>query len=277
MAEGKKATSPSFIYGTAWKKENTVKLVRTAVRAGFTMIDTANQPRHYEESLVGEALEILSTDGISRNSLFVQTKFTPINGHDHRAPYDRTADLSSQVKQSLESSLRNLRTDRVDSYLLHGPYSYPGLVDSDWTVWRAIEDIYKSGKAGMIGVSNVTASQLATFVELAEIKPMVVQNRCFANQGWDRQVRTICQSNGIIYQGFSLLTANPYLLEHPRVVSISQKHGVQPEQIIFRFAIETNIVPLTGTTSERHMKDDLNVHHFELSHEDTEFIEKIVN
>src|SRR5207237_5126114 len=148
---------PSFIYGTAWKKDATAPLVRGAVNAGFKAIDTANQPRHYSEALVGEALAALTAEGISRDSLFLQTKFTPVNGHDHRIPYDPQASLTTQVQQSLESSLRNLGTDRVESYLLHGPYSYPGLGREDWEVWSAIEAIRDSGSAGMIGLSNVNA------------------------------------------------------------------------------------------------------------------------
>src|SRR4051812_33110702 len=113
---------PSFIYGTAWKKDATTALVRTAVTAGFTAIDTANQPRHYSESLTGEALAALAAEGHPRESLFVQTKFTSVGGQDHRVPYDSKADLRNQVAQSFESSLKNLRTDRIDSYLLHGPH-----------------------------------------------------------------------------------------------------------------------------------------------------------
>src|ERR1700757_2143885 len=143
--------TPSFIYGTAWKKEATAELVRTAVTAGFKAIDTANQPRHYSEALVGDALAALAGEGVNCDSIFFQTHFTPFNGHDHRIPYDPTVDLATQVSQSFESSLRNLKTDRVDSYLLHGPYSYPGLGAADWEVWSAIEGIYGSGRAGMIG------------------------------------------------------------------------------------------------------------------------------
>ena len=267
--------TPSFIYGTAWKKQATAVLVKTAVKAGFGAIDTANQPRHYEESLVGEALTSLASDGIRRDSLFLQTKFTPLNGHDHRVPYDPAAMLREQVRQSFESSLRNLKTDYVDSYLLHGPYSYPGLGEEDWEVWSAIEEIYRSGRARMVGVSNVNALQLATLIGQAEIKPMAVQNRCFANRGWDRHVREICKAKGIVYEGFSLLTANPNVLRHPDVIAIAQRLGVHAEQVIFRFAMQVGMVPLTGTTNLEHMKQDLRVYDIELTAADLELIETI--
>src|SRR5688500_11353640 len=114
-------TAPSFIYGTAWKKDATTELVRTAVKAGFRAIDTANQPKHYSEALTGKAMAELAKEGVSRDSLFLQTKFTPVDGQDHRIPYDPQLDLTMQVQQSFESSLQHLNTDRVDSFLLHGP------------------------------------------------------------------------------------------------------------------------------------------------------------
>jgi diketogulonate reductase-like aldo/keto reductase len=152
---------PSFMYGTAWKKEATAQLVQLAVMAGFKAIDTANQLIHYQEALVGEALQALEKQGITRDSLFLQTKFTPLNGQDHRTPYDASADLTTQVRQSFESSLIHLHTAYVDSYVLHGPYGRRGLGNADREVWAAMEALYQSGKTKMIGISNVTAEQVA--------------------------------------------------------------------------------------------------------------------
>src|SRR5215831_8487024 len=118
---------PSFIYGTAWKKDATADLVVTAVKAGFRAIDTANQPKHYNEPAVGAALTSLAGEAVTRDSLFLQTKFTPLNGQDHRVPYDPQAKLETQVRRSCESSLSHLKTNYIDSFLLHGPYTYPAL------------------------------------------------------------------------------------------------------------------------------------------------------
>jgi diketogulonate reductase-like aldo/keto reductase len=267
--------NPTFVYGTAWKKDATTQLVQTAVRAGFTAIDTANQPKHYSEWLVGEALAALAREGISRDTLFLQTKFTPLNGHDERLPYDPKADLKTQVNQSFASSLEHLKTDHVDSYLLHGPYSFPDLGDEDWAVWAAIEEIYRSGRTGMIGISNVNYLQLSALVERATIKPMVVQNRCYASKGWDREVREVCREHGIIYQGFSLLTANAPVLHHPPVVAMAKKLGVESAQVIFRFAMQVGMVPLTGTTNEQHMKADLGASRILLTEDEVSFIESV--
>ena len=248
--------SPTFIYGTAWKKDATAELVQTALDAGFRAIDTANQARHYNEPAVGEAL---AQSGVAREDLFLQTKFTPVNGQDHRLPYDPDASLTTQVEQSFASSLEHLNTDYVDSYLLHGPYSFPGLSDSDWEVWAAISKIHESGTARAIGISNVNAGQLAALIERADTPPAFVQNRCFANQGWDRDVRDLCRRHGIAYQGFSLLTANVPVLRHPGLVDIARRLDVGILQVVFRFAIDVGMVPLTGTSDADHMRQDLEI------------------
>jgi len=269
------STSPSFIYGTAWKEDATTELVVRAVGVGFRAIDTANQPWHYSEPLVGDALKIIAGAGVDRSSLFVQTKFTPVDGHDHRVPYDPELDLKGQVAQSFESSLRHLHTDYLDSYLLHVPYSPRGLGNSDWEVWGAIEEIHRSGRARLIGISNVKAEQLNLLIAKASIKPMVVQNRCYANRGWDREVRAICRDHGITYQGFSLLTANRNVVRHPIVVSAARRLGVQAEQVIFKFAMQVGMVPLTGTKDAVHMREDLKVSAIQLTQDEVDLIESI--
>ena len=266
---------PSFMYGTAWKKEATAQLVQTAVQSGFTAIDTANQLIHYQEALVGEALQALAAMGVKRDALFVQTKFTSADGQDHRTPYDRDADLTTQVKQSFASSLQHLHTDYLDSYVLHAPFSRRGLGAADWEVWAAMEAFYTAGKTKMIGVSNITAPQLALLCQQAQVKPMMVQNRCYAVMAWDKEVRDICRQHGIVYQGFSLLTANRDVFAEREVHAIAAREGVGPAQVIFRFAQLAGMLPLTGTTNQQHMLEDLGAEKVTLSADEVRRIETI--
>lgn len=275
MISSNNVSIPDFMYGTAWKKDATTRLVELAVDTGFAAIDTANQLIHYSEALVGEALLKLQERGIKRESLFLQTKFTSVNGQDHRTPYDAKADLTTQVKQSMDSSLQHLHTDRVDSYVLHGPYTRNGLSASDWEVWEAIEDLYHLGKCRMIGISNVTAEQLRQLCAKARTKPMVVQNRCFAVTAWDQEVREVCAANKIIYQGFSLLTANTRVMGDPYINSIARRFDATAAQVIFRFAMQIGMLPLTGTSSAQHMKEDLQAEKLELKPEEIQEIETI--
>jgi diketogulonate reductase-like aldo/keto reductase len=266
---------PSLMYGTAWKKEATTELVQLAVASGFTAIDTANQLIHYQEALVGEALQALAKKGIKRDSLFLQTKFTSVDGQGGRTPYDPSADLTTQVSQSFDSSLNHLGTDYVDSYVLHAPFQRRGLGTADWEVWTAMEGLYRGGKTKMIGVSNITGAQLAQLCEQANVEPMVVQNRCFAALGWDKAVREICRTNGIVYQGFSLLTANREVLGDPEIHAIATRINATVAQVIFRFAMLIGMLPLTGTTNQQHMKEDLQAGQFTLTDEEVQRIETI--
>jgi len=263
---------PKFIYGTAWKEDATEDLVCKAIEIGFRGIDTANQRAHYNEAAVGNAISKVLKGGINREELFIQTKFTYANGQDHRIPYDIHADYATQVKQSFQSSLEHLQIDYVDSYVLHGPSVGFGLTQDDWEVWLEMETIHKEGKTLHLGVSNISFEQLKVLFEGAKVKPTFVQNRCFAQQGWDKDVREYCKENDIIYQGFSLLTANPFVL--PKVKQIADKYNKTPAQILFRFSMYIDILPLTGTTNQIHMKEDLALD-FSLKDEDIRFIEKI--
>ena len=263
---------PNFIYGTAWKEDVTEDLVCTAIGIGFRGIDTANQRRHYNEAAVGSAISKVLKNGIKREELFIQSKYTYANGQDHRIPYDIHADYRTQVKQSFQSSLEHLQIDYIDSYVLHGPSVSFGFAQDDWQVWQEMEAIHKEQRTRYLGVSNVSIEQLKVLFEGAKIKPTFVQNRCFAQQGWDKDVREFCKKNGIIYQGFSLLTANPFVL--PKVKQIANKVNKTPAQVLFRFSMHVGILPLTGTTSKIHMKEDLALD-FSLKSEDIQFIENI--
>jgi len=263
---------PNMIYGTAWKEDATESLVCTAIETGFRGIDTANQRRHYDEAAVGSAISKMSKNGIKREEIFIQTKYTFASGQDHRMPYDFRSDYSTQVRQSFQSSLEHLQVDYIDSYILHGPSLRYGLTQDDWQVWQEMEAIHKEGQIIHLGVSDVNIDQLKTLFSGAVVNPTFVQNRCFAKQGWDKVVREFCKENGIIYQGFSLLTANPFVL--PKVKQIADKANKTPAQVLFRFSMDIGILPLSGTTNQIHMKEDLELD-FLLTDEDIQFIENI--
>jgi diketogulonate reductase-like aldo/keto reductase len=260
---------PSILYGTAWKAERTRALTAEAIGCGFRGIDTANQRKHYMEAGVGEGVQSAIAAGtVTRDQLFLQTKFTPKSGQDDRLPYDPDAGVTAQVHQSIDSSLEHLGVTRLDSYVLHGPAYTTGLTDADWRAWRAMEDAAQAGRTGFIGVSNVTAEQLAMLVAGAEIAPAFVQNRCFARTRWDAGVRAFCAAHDIVYQGFSLLTANREVLASPRVREIAKRHGKVLAQVVFRFALEIGMMPLTGTSDSQHMRQDLDLFGFALSGEE---------
>ena len=267
---------PRVLYGTAWKEDATQRLTDLALQQGFRGIDTANQRRHYHEAAVGQAIAAsMQTGLVVRGDLFLQTKFTFRRGQDQRLPYDAAAPIPLQVEQSFASSLEHLGVATIDSYLLHGPTRQVGLAPADWAAWRAMEAIHDSGKARMLGVCNVTLEQLEKLCQEARVRPRFVQNRCYAARGWERRVREFCTANGLVYQGFSLLTANREVLARPELARIAKRHGRTISQIVFRFALDIGMVPLTGTTDAEHMRADLDVFNFHLEREEVERIESL--
>jgi diketogulonate reductase-like aldo/keto reductase len=254
------------MYGTAWKEDATEACVLAALAAGFREIDTANQRKHYNEPGVGRAI---ASAGIPRDQLFLQSKFTFRDGQDHRLPYDPKAPIAEQVAQSYASSLEHLGVARLDSYILHGPSRAHGLGPEDRQAWTAMETL----GAGALGISNVSAEQLRELLAFATVRPTYVQNRCYAQRGWDAEVRAICRAEGLIYQGFSLLTANRHVVA--RLAPLAASYGVAPAQIIFRFGQQIGMLPLTGTTDPRHMREDLAITSFTLAPDEVAMIERL--
>ena len=252
MAPGRPSAAPTFLYGTAWKEDRTPLLTELALRAGFRGIDTANQRRHYFEAGVGQALTAAYRSGlVTRADLFLQTKFTYRDGQDHRLPYDPDARLSDQVAQSMASSLDHLGADHVDSFVLHGPATMRDWIDDDREVWAAMTRQRDAGRTRLLGVSNVSLGQLELMEAEGVETPAFVQNRCFARRGWDRDVRAFCAARGIVYQGFSLLTANPEILRHPLVADIAARESAAPAQVVFRFALAVGMLPADGHVRPR--------------------------
>ena len=256
--------TPRIIYGTAWKKAETEHWVKTAIQQGFRGIDTACQPKHYDEAGVGAGVAAGLNGGLSRADLYLQTKFTSLSGQDPmRMPYDPNASLSDQVTQSFAASLRNLQTNYLDCLVLHSPLAS---AKQTLEVWRAMESLVVGGGVRNLGVSNCYELEpLAALYDSARLKPSVVQNRLYADTGYDREIRAFCRTQGITYQSFWTLTANPQVLTHATITGLSMKYGRTPAQIFFRYLTQRGVVPLTGTRSVTHMREDLAIFDFELS------------
>ncbi|ARN83535.1 aldo/keto reductase [Methylocystis bryophila] len=266
---------PRIIYGTAWKKERSAALVELALRSGFRGVDTACQPRHYNEAGVGEGLAAAIGAALPRADVYLQTKFTPVRGQDpDNIPYDPDAALSQQVEQSFRASLRNLRTDYLDGLILHSPYAE----DRDTlAVWRAMEDLHRDGGVRQLGVSNCyELSRLERLYGEARIKPAVIQNRFYAETGYDRDIRAFCRKRGILYQSFWTLTANPKILAAPRLAKLAARYGRSPAQLLFRYLTQQDIVCLTGTSSAEHMLEDLAIFDFRLSPEECKTLDDLL-
>ena len=138
-----------------------------------------------------------------------------------------------------------------------------------------MEALCREDKTRFIGVSNVNGGQLRALVRAAEIRPRFVQNRCFAATYWDREIREFCAEHGIMYQGFSLLTANPHVVGDSRMINVAKRYQKSVAQVVFRFAQQVGMLPLTGTTDGRHMNEDLGSSTFVLAEGEVRLIEAV--
>ena len=167
---------PRFLYGTAWKEDETQRLTELALRQGFRGIDTANQRRHYHEAAVGQAIQAAISSGlVKRGDLFLQTKFTFQGGQDHRLPYAPKAPIAVQVNQSFESSLHHLNVTQIDSFVLHGPTSarvWRLRTGKHGEPWR----LFDSKRTTFLGISNVTADQLKELCQKGASSPFCAES-----------------------------------------------------------------------------------------------------
>lgn len=264
---------PGILYGTAWKKGQTAFLVEQALRLGYRGLDTACQPKHYSEDGVGAGVaSVLGSSDLIRADLYLQTKFTSLTGQDPKTvPYDPEAPLATQVSQSFQQSLKNLQTDYIDCLVLHSPMETEAQTAE---VWHAMEDLVDAGGVRQLGISN--CYNVKTFTNLhqsARIKPAVLQNRFYAETRYDRTLRAYCMQHGIVYQSFWTLTANSQVLANPKIKTLSSLYQRSPAQILFRYLTQIGIVPLTGTKSEAHMREDLDIFKLRLADEECEWLQ----
>lgn len=250
---------PTLKYGTAWKKDATSDLVRRAVRAGFRHIDTACQPRHYNERGVGEGWTTAAQElNLKRGDLWIQTKFSGLDAHDPASvPYDKNAPLEDRVRQSLERSLENLQTDYIDSWVMHGPEDSWGNHDKVWSTMEAAVD---EGVVRQLGLSNFYRLEDVRWAyDHSRIKPKVLQNRFYADSGHDVEIRKFCKDNGIEYQSFWTLNSNREAYTHPEALALAESKGLSPEGLFYAFCMTIGISPMDGTTNFDHMLEDMNL------------------
>ena len=245
---------PILIYGTAWKEHDTAEYVQQAIRAGFRYIDTAAQPKHYFEEGVGDGWTAAAEElSLHRSDLFLQTKYSPGQDGD-RLPYDPTASYADQVHQSLQSSLRNLQTDYLDSWVLHSPLRE---IEDTMAVWRAMESAVQRGVVRQLGISN--CYDMHTFTHLYEhavVKPTVLQNRFYADSNFDTELRHFCRDHGVMYQSFWTLTANRHALASKQAHDMAHRKHLTPQTMLYAFLMSLGYVtPLDGT--KNHFDEDV--------------------
>ncbi len=224
--------------------EEVEQAVKAALRIGYRSIDTA--AFYGNEEGVGRAVR---ESGIPREEIFITTKVW-----NSDQGYERTL-------AAFEASLQRLGMEYVDLYLIHWPVK-----GKYKETWRALETLYKEGKARAIGVSNFQVHHLEDLMADAEIKPMVnqVEFHPFLTQ---EKLRDFCRREGIQLEAWSPLMRGE-VVNVPEIVELAEKYGKTPAQIVLRWDLQHGVVTIPKSVREARIRENADLFDFELSAED---------
>lgn len=240
----------------------TLSATKDALEAGFRHFDCAERYRNERE--VGEALQAGLASGIAREDLFITTKLWNSNHRPER------------VEPAFEGSLKRLKIDYLDLYLIHTPFAFhPGdeqdprdengnvVYDDGVTLldtWRALENLIDHGKCRAIGLSDVSLDHLLPLYEAARIKPSVIQVESHPHLP-EKELLEFCKKHGIVLLAFAPLGhgARPGPLEDPVITSIAARVGKSPAQVLLAWAVQRGTALLTTPKSATRAHENFNI------------------
>ncbi len=229
------------------------EMVETALAIGYRHIDTAMI--YGNEEAVGKAIK---NSGVPREEIFLTTKLW---NADQR---------SGKVQEALEESLRKLKTEYVDLYLVHWP-----VAETYVKVWSKMEAIYKSGKAKAIGVSNYQTHHIEDLLKQAEVVPAVNQFESYPYFTQEPLIK-YCKEKGIYPEAWGPLGAGQTdVLANPVIVDIAKKHSKNPAQIIIRWDVQRGVIVIPKSVHKERLIENLTVMDFELTDEEMKLIDHL--
>lgn len=243
---------PCVGYGTYKAAEGNMEIISKAIKAGYRYFDTAS---FYEtEEYIGEAIQ---KSGIPREEFFIVSKLW------------KTEMGYEQAYKAFEQSLKRLGTDYLDGYLIHWPLPQPDYTDwksLDLETWRALEELYQSGRVKAVGLSNFLPHHIENIMEHCKVKPMM--NQLEIHPGYSQEAAVAyCRAHGILVQGWSPI-GRKRVFEEVLIQKLAEKYKVSIAQICLRFALQKGIVPLPKSSVTERMIQNQDIFSFEISKED---------
>lgn len=250
---------PEIGFGTWQTTESVQKTIKIALEAGYTHIDTADIYGNEEE--IGEAI---AESGVDRKELFLTTKIWNSNRS------------SEGVKQSLEQSLKKLKTDYLDLLLIHWPANakqFNNWKEINAETWKAMEEAYKSGVVKAIGVSNFMLPQLQALLETSDVIPAVNQIE-FHPGHVQHEVVEFCKEEGIAIEAWSPIGSGR-LLKDEDLNGIAEKYNVSPAILCIQFALQSGVIVLPKSENPENIKSNLHFERFKISDSDMKALKNL--
>jgi len=226
--------------------------VLNAIETGYRLIDTAAS--YMNEAAVGNAIK---NSGVARKDLFITTKLWLQD-----TGYEKT-------KIAFEKSLNKLQSDYLDLYLIHQPY---GDVHGSW---RAMEELYKSGKVRAIGVSNFQPDRVMDIITFNEIVPAINQ---IETHPFNQQIETqkfLTDNNVQIESWGPFAEGKNNLFQNKLLQSIAKKYKKSIAQVVVRWLIQRGVVAIPKSVKKERILENFNIFDFELNSEDLTSIETL--
>ena len=229
------------------KPEETAQAVQTALEVGYRHIDTAEM--YGNEKGVGEGIR---NSGIPREEVFVTSTLN--NGfHAH-----------DDALKAFDGTLEALAFDHVDLFLIHWPL--PG-IDVDYVeTWKAMEEIYRSGRAKAIGVSNFSAHHLRKLHGETDVVPAVNQIEVHPYLAQD-ELRAFNAQHQIATEAWSPI-AQGKVLDDAAILRVAERTGKSPAQVTLRWHIQRDDIVFPKSVTRSRIEDNFAIFDFELSEDD---------
>ena len=237
-----------------------VNAVREAIAVGYTHIDTA--AIYQNEESVGEGVR---QSGKARNELFITSKVW-----NSERGYDKTL-------RACEKTLKDLGTDYLDLYLIHWPANKLQFGEKAEAInvdtWKAMERLADEKLVRSIGLSNFYPHHMEPILAMANIAPTVDQIEYHPGLLQEDTIE-LCRKNDILVEAWSPL-GRGHLLDNPVLAEIAGHHGKSPAQVILRWVLQNNVLPLVKSVHAERIRENYDIFDFELTHQEMKAIDSL--